>query len=71
MRTLTAIGRKGARRDEQGEDRSEAQEQVYFKDQDLDLNLQAFPLNFQTYGAAATGEGFYAASWVNEKDLQS
>ena len=26
---------------------------IYFKDQDLDLYLQAFPLNFQTYGGAA------------------
>jgi pimeloyl-ACP methyl ester carboxylesterase len=44
---------------------------IYFKDQDLDLYLQAFPLNFQTYGGAATGEAFYAASRVNEKDLES
>jgi alpha-beta hydrolase superfamily lysophospholipase len=44
---------------------------VYFKDQDLDLYLQAFPLNFQTYGGAAAGEAFYAASQVNEKDLES
>ena len=34
---------------------------VYFKDQDLDLYLQAFPLNFQTYGGASAGEAFYAA----------
>jgi pimeloyl-ACP methyl ester carboxylesterase len=44
---------------------------IYFKDQDLDLYLQAFPLNFQTYGGAAAGEAFYAASRVNEKDLES
>jgi hypothetical protein len=44
---------------------------IYFKDQDLDLYLQAFPLNFQTYGGAATGEAFYAASRINEKDLES
>jgi len=44
---------------------------IYFKDQELDLYLQAFPLNFQTYGGAATGEAFYAASRVNEKDLES
>jgi alpha-beta hydrolase superfamily lysophospholipase len=44
---------------------------IYFKDQDLDLYLQAFPLNFQTYGGAAAGEAFYAASWVNEKNLES
>ena len=44
---------------------------VYFKDQDLDLYLQAFPLNFQTYGGASAGEAFYAASRVDEKDLES
>jgi pimeloyl-ACP methyl ester carboxylesterase len=44
---------------------------IYFKDQDLDLYLQAFPLNFQTYGGAAAGEAFYAASRVNEKNLES
>ena len=44
---------------------------VYFKDQDLDLYLQAFPLNFQTYGGATTGEAFYAASQVDEKDPES
>jgi pimeloyl-ACP methyl ester carboxylesterase len=44
---------------------------IYFKDQDLDLYLQAFPLNFQTYGGASAGEAFYAASRVNEKDLES
>ena len=44
---------------------------IYFKDQDLDLYLQAFPLNFQTYGGAAAGEAFYAASRVNERDLES
>jgi pimeloyl-ACP methyl ester carboxylesterase len=44
---------------------------VYFKDGDLDLYLQAFPLNFQTYGGAAAGETFYAASRVNENDLES
>jgi pimeloyl-ACP methyl ester carboxylesterase len=44
---------------------------IYFKDQDLDLYLQAFPLNFQTYGGAAAGEAFYAASRVDEKDLES
>ena len=44
---------------------------IYFKDQELDLYLQAFPLNFQTYGGAAAGETFYAASRVNEKDLES
>jgi pimeloyl-ACP methyl ester carboxylesterase len=44
---------------------------IYFKDQDLDLYLQAFPLNFQTYGGAAAGEAFYAASRINEKDLES
>jgi hypothetical protein len=32
--------------------------EIYFKDQDLDLYLRAFPLNFQTYGASATGEAF-------------
>src|SRR3712207_7511493 len=41
---------------------------IYFKDQDLDLYLQAFPLNFQTYGGATRGEAFYAASRINEKD---
>jgi pimeloyl-ACP methyl ester carboxylesterase len=44
---------------------------IYFKDQELDLYLQAFPLNFQTYGGAAAGEAFYAASRVNEKNLES
>jgi len=44
---------------------------IYFKDQDLDLYLQAFPLNFQTYGGAAAGEAFYAASRINENDLES
>jgi len=44
---------------------------VYFKDQDLDLYLQAFPLNFQTYGGAAAGEAFYAASRVDERNLES
>jgi pimeloyl-ACP methyl ester carboxylesterase len=44
---------------------------IYFKDQDLDLYLQAFPLNFQTYGGAAAGEAFYAASRIDEKDLES
>jgi hypothetical protein len=31
---------------------------IYFKDGDLDLYLQAVPLNFQTYGGAAAGEAF-------------
>lgn len=44
---------------------------VYFKDPDLDLYLQAFPLNHQSYGGAAAGEAFYAASRVDEKDLES
>jgi alpha-beta hydrolase superfamily lysophospholipase len=44
---------------------------IYFKDQDLDLYLQAFPLNFQAYGGAAAGEAFYVASRINEKDLES
>jgi alpha-beta hydrolase superfamily lysophospholipase len=44
---------------------------VYFKDQDLDLYLQAFPLNFQTYGGATSGETFYAASQIVEKDPES
>jgi len=44
---------------------------IYFKDQDLDLSLQAFPLNHQTYGGAAAGEVFYAASRVDEKNLES
>jgi hypothetical protein len=44
---------------------------IYFKDQDLDLYLQAFPLNFQTYGGASAGETFYAASRIDEKDLES
>jgi pimeloyl-ACP methyl ester carboxylesterase len=44
---------------------------IYFKDQELDLYLQAFPLNFQTYGGAAPGEAFHAASRVNERDLES
>jgi pimeloyl-ACP methyl ester carboxylesterase len=44
---------------------------IYFKDQDLDLYLQAFPLNHQSYGGATAGEAFYAASRVNEKDLES
>jgi pimeloyl-ACP methyl ester carboxylesterase len=42
---------------------------VYFKD--LDLYLQAFPLNFQAYGGASAGEAFYAASRVDEKDPES
>jgi pimeloyl-ACP methyl ester carboxylesterase len=44
---------------------------IYFKNQDLDLYLQAFPLNFQTYGGASAGETFYAASRINEKDPES
>jgi pimeloyl-ACP methyl ester carboxylesterase len=44
---------------------------VYFKDPDLDLYLQAFPLNHQSYGGAAAGEAFYAASRIDEKDLES
>jgi pimeloyl-ACP methyl ester carboxylesterase len=44
---------------------------IYFKDPDLDLYLQAFPLNHQSYGGAAAGEAFYAASRVDEKDLES
>jgi pimeloyl-ACP methyl ester carboxylesterase len=44
---------------------------VYFRDQDLDLYLQAFPLNNQSYGGAAAGEIFYAASRIDEKDLES
>ena len=44
---------------------------IYFKDQDLDLYLQAFPLNFQSYGGASAGETFYAASRIDEKDLES
>jgi len=44
---------------------------VYFKDQDLDLYLQAFPLNHLTYGGAAAGEVIYAASRVDEKNLES
>jgi pimeloyl-ACP methyl ester carboxylesterase len=44
---------------------------VYFKDQDLDLYLQAFPLNHQTYGGAAAGEAFYVASRIDEKNLES
>jgi alpha-beta hydrolase superfamily lysophospholipase len=44
---------------------------IYFEDQDLDLYLQAFPLNHLGYGGAAAGEIFYAASRINEKDLES
>jgi pimeloyl-ACP methyl ester carboxylesterase len=44
---------------------------AYFKDQDLDLYLQAFPLNHLSYGGAAAGEVFYAASRIDEKDLES
>ena len=44
---------------------------IYFKDQDLDLYLQAFPLNHLSYGGAAAGEVFYAASRIDEKDLES
>src|SRR5918998_6113600 len=44
---------------------------VYFKDPDLDLYLQAFPLNHLSYGGAAAGEIFYAASRIDEKDLES
>ena len=44
---------------------------IYFKDQDLDLYLQAFPVNHMSYGGAAAGEIFYAASRIDEKDLES
>jgi dipeptidyl aminopeptidase/acylaminoacyl peptidase len=44
---------------------------IYFKDQDLDLYLQAFPVNHISYGGAAAGEIFYAASRIDEKDLES
>jgi hypothetical protein len=44
---------------------------IYFKDQDLDLYLQAFPLNHLSYGGAAAGEVFYAASRIREKDPES
>jgi pimeloyl-ACP methyl ester carboxylesterase len=44
---------------------------IYFRDQDLDLYMQAFPLNHQTYGGAAAGEAFYAASRIDEKNLES
>jgi hypothetical protein len=42
---------------------------VYFKVQDL--YLQAFPLNHLSYCGGAAGEVFYAASRINEKDLES
>lgn len=44
---------------------------IYFKDQDLDLYLQAFPLNHLSYGGAAVGEIFYAASRIDAKDPES
>ena len=42
---------------------------VYFKVQDL--YPQAFPLNHLSYCGGAAGEVFYAASRINEKDLES
>jgi alpha-beta hydrolase superfamily lysophospholipase len=44
---------------------------IYFKDQDLDLYLQAFPLNHLSYGGAVAGEVFYAASRIDENDPES
>lgn len=40
---------------------------VYFKNLELDLYLQGFPLNYITYGGATEGEIFRAASQVDER----
>src|SRR3712207_274282 len=44
---------------------------VYLKAPALTLYLQASPRNHQSSGGAAAGEAFYAASRVDEKDLES
>ncbi len=44
---------------------------IYFKDPDIDFWLQAFTLGYSAYGGATIGEVFYAASRIDEKDLET
>lgn len=44
--------------------------QIYFKNSELDFYL-TWALGYQAYGGASTGEIFYIASQINEKNLTS
>jgi len=44
---------------------------VYFRNPEMDFYLQAIPLGYASYGGASVGEAFYAASRINEKDMES
>lgn len=44
---------------------------LYFKNNDLDFQFQAFVLGYAAYGGATIGEALYAARNVNEKDIKS